>query len=58
MPNTANSKLKLLYILEYFKAKSDENTPVTSGEIIEYLNKKGLVAERKSVHKRAQRLRL
>ncbi len=50
MPNTVNSKLKLLYILEYFKAKSDENTPVTSGEIIEYLNKKGLVAERKSVY--------
>ena len=50
MPNTANGKLKLLYILEYIKAKSDENTPVSTCEIAAFLRQKGLNAERKSIY--------
>ncbi|MBR3611563.1 MAG: WYL domain-containing protein [Oscillospiraceae bacterium] len=42
------TKAKLLYILERLK-KTDEQHPVNTGDLIEYLQKNGITAERKSV---------
>lgn len=42
------TKEKLLYILERLK-KTDEQHPVNTSDLIEYLSKKGVSAERKSV---------
>ncbi len=50
MANTANQKLRLLYVLEYIKNESDENHPVTTAEIIEFLEKQGIGAERRSIY--------
>ncbi|MBQ3236694.1 MAG: WYL domain-containing protein, partial [Oscillospiraceae bacterium] len=42
------TKEKLLYILERLK-KTDEQHPVNTNDLIEYLGEKGISAERKSV---------
>lgn len=51
MPRSENQKLKLYYIIELFKKKSSEETQLTVSDIIEYLNKKGIKAERKSIYR-------
>ncbi len=51
MPKSKNQKLKLYYIIEYFKRYTDENHPVTVSEIIEYLASLGITAERKSIYR-------
>ncbi len=51
MPKSKNQKLKLYYIIEYFKRYTDENHPVTVSEIIEYLATLGITAERKSIYR-------
>ena len=43
-----HTKEKLLYILEFLK-KTDEQHPVNTNDILQYLNKKGIPAERKSI---------
>lgn len=49
MPKSKNQKLKILYILEALK-KTDENSPVSVIELIEYLASNGIKAERKSIY--------
>lgn len=51
MPKSKNQKLKLYYIIEYFKRYTDENHPVTVSEIIDYLADLGITAERKSIYR-------
>ncbi len=51
MPKSKNQKLKLYYIIEYFKRYTDENHPVTVSQIIEYLATLGITAERKSIYR-------
>lgn len=51
MPKSKNQKLKLYYIIEYFKHYTDENHPVTVSEIIDYLASLGITAERKSIYR-------
>ncbi len=46
----ANSKLKLLYILELLYKESDENNPVDTDRILLYLRNHNLECERKSVY--------
>ncbi len=50
------TKEKLLYILERLK-KTDEQHPANSNDLIEYLAKKGIAAERKSVARDVNALR-
>ena len=51
MPKSKNQKLKLYYIIEYFKRYTDENHPVTVSDIIEHLATLGITAERKSIYR-------
>ncbi|MBQ6756627.1 MAG: WYL domain-containing protein [Oscillospiraceae bacterium] len=50
MPKSDNQKLKLLFILDYLNSESDEDHPVNASQLIEYLAKNGIRAERKSVY--------
>lgn len=58
MPKSENQKLKLLYISEYLKSKSDENHTVSSEEIRAMLARQGIDAERKSIYTDIEALRL
>ena len=37
MARSENQKLKTLYVAKYFMENSDENHPVTAGDIVDYL---------------------
>ncbi len=50
MPRSDNQKRKPLYILKLLIQQSDEKHPVSMPEIIEYLDRQGISAERKSVY--------
>lgn len=50
MPKSPNQKLKLLYIMRLLLEKSDERHPVSTNEIIEYLEANDILAERKSIY--------
>ena len=45
------NRTRILHILEFLRHKSDEQHPVDTGEIIEYLNSVGINAERKAIYK-------
>ncbi len=51
MARTEGQKLKLLYLMEIFRKYSDEEHPLTTPQIIEYLAKHGIEAERKSIYR-------
>lgn len=50
MPKSEKQKAKILYILRLLKERSDEEHPVTTQEIIDYLGKQDILAERKTVY--------
>ena len=50
MPRSANQKLKLLYLLDILKEETDENHTLTTAEIIEKLENRGVSAERKALY--------
>ena len=50
MPKSANQKLKLLILKEIFETYTDKDTFITMEEIISFLNKRGISAERKSIY--------
>lgn len=50
MARSENQKLKLLYIVQLLQERTDEEHPVTTQEIIDYLRAKGIAAERKSIY--------
>jgi len=50
MARSANQKLKLLYLKDYLLRSSDEEHPVTIGDMIAYLGSCGIQAERKSLY--------
>lgn len=50
MARSEKQKLKLLYIVQLLEKRTDEEHPVTTQEIIEYLQGKGIAAERKSIY--------
>lgn len=50
MAKSEMQKLKLLYLKKLLEEKSDEEHPVTTAQIIEYLASKGIRAERKSIY--------
>lgn len=49
MRNYSNPKLKLLYLKQFFEECTDEDHPATMPQILEYLDSKGIHAERKSI---------
>ena len=51
MANVGNQKQKLLYIMEIFFFFSDEEHPITAAQIIEKLEAREIVAERKSIYR-------
>lgn len=58
MSKTANQKLKLLYIADFLREKTDENHSVTTAEIIAMLAENGIDAERKSIYSDIEALKL
>ncbi|MBO4584686.1 MAG: WYL domain-containing protein [Clostridia bacterium] len=57
MPKSSNQKLKLLYIKDYLERYSDEEHVVTVPELISYLERNGISAERKSIYSDIEYLR-
>ncbi len=50
MGNYANPKLKLLYLKQFFEEQTDEDHPASMPQILEYLDSKGIHAERKGIY--------
>lgn len=57
MPRSANQKLKLLYLMRYLLDNTDEEHPVSTNQIIHYLDQFGISAERKSIYDDIETLR-
>jgi len=58
MAKSANQKLKLLYLMTFLLENTDEEHHVTVSKMIEYLESKGISAERKSIYDDLEALRL
>lgn len=50
MSRSENQKRKLLLLLDYLRAESDEDHPVATQTLVDYLRAQGVNAERKSVY--------
>lgn len=50
MAKSEGQKLKLLYLKELLETESDENHPITTQQIIEYLASHNITAERKAIY--------
>lgn len=51
MAKNGNSKMKLLFLLDYLTRCSDEEHPLNSAELCAMLEKNGIVCERKSIYR-------
>lgn len=51
MANNGNSKIKILILYEILKKYSDEEHPLSSGELCELLQERGISGERKSIYR-------
>ena len=51
MAKIENQKLKLVYLIEILREKTDETHPLTTQQMIEELEKRGVCAERKSIYR-------
>ena len=58
MAKSPKQKLKLLYLKQYLEESSDENHPVTTAEIIDYLARQDISVERKSIYDDIETLRM
>jgi predicted DNA-binding transcriptional regulator YafY len=58
MPRGQNQKLKLLYIMRLLLEKSDERHPISTSDIIAFLEANDIAAERKSIYSDIESLRL
>lgn len=50
MAKSYNQKLKILYLLELLRERSQDEQMVSMQEIIDFLEEKGIQAERKSIY--------
>lgn len=58
MAKSENQKAKTLYVAKYFLENSDENHPVTAGDVVDYLkNECGIEAERRAIYRDIAALR-
>ena len=46
-----NQKIKLLKIMEYLRSESDANNPISTSQIISYLNSINISCERRTLYK-------
>lgn len=58
MAKGENQKLKLLYLLDMFREKTDETHMLTMEQIIRALEMQGISAERKSIYNDIEMLKL
>ncbi len=58
MARSSGQKLKILYLAKFFSEETDENHPASMAEILSYLKKAGIEAERKSIYADLEDLRL
>ena len=58
MAKSANQKLKLMYLMEILKERTDEKHYLSMSEIIEALAAYGVSAERKSIYDDFETLRI
>ena len=49
MAKSSGQKLKLLYLIKMLRENTDENHPMSTPDIIKYLENQGIHAERKSI---------
>lgn len=56
MAKSAGQKLKLLYIVKLLSESTDEEHPVSTSDIIAYLEKQGIHSERKSIYDDIEKL--
>lgn len=56
MAKSAGQKLKLLYIVKLLTENTDEDHPVSTADIIAYLESKGIRSERKSIYDDVEKL--
>lgn len=56
MAKSAGQKLKLLYIIKLLTETTDENHPVSTADIIAYLEENGIHSERKSIYDDIEKL--
>lgn len=56
MAKSAGQKLKLLYIIKFLSEMTDENHPVSTADIITYLDANGIHSERKSIYDDIEKL--
>lgn len=56
MAKSAGQKLKLLYIVKLLSESTDEEHPVSTADIIAYLEKQGIHSERKSIYDDIEKL--
>ena len=50
MAKSSGQKLKLLYLIKMLRENTDENHPMSTPDIIKYLENQGIHAERKSIY--------
>ena len=58
MPRSFNQKLKILYLMDLLKEKTDENHPLSVKDMIQYLGRYGISVERKTVYDDIETLRV
>lgn len=58
MPKSANQKAKLLYLMQILNERTDEEHPMSTGELIDALAQNGIEAERKSIYSDLETLEL
>ena len=58
MANQPNQKLKLLHVLQMLLEKTDDTAGLTTQDIIEELSLRGIDAERKSINRDIQTLKV
>jgi len=56
MAKSAGQKLKLLYIVKLLTERTDENHPISTADIIAYLESNGIHSERKSIYDDIEKL--
>lgn len=58
MAKSENQKVKTLYVAKYFLENSDENHPITAGDVVDYLkNECSIEAERRAIYRDIAALR-
>lgn len=58
MPKSSNQKMKILYVMEALLRESDEEHPLSMEDLLQYLDEKGIQAERKSIYSDLEALKL